>query len=1146
MFALGDPAVNAECCAEIERESGTVRFLQLLETGADHFKVLAASILSKPAVYAHCSPFAYIDVDRLIVLVQTESQQQKVVALNRTLFVELLRLGLVNSQRERGTTCSVHELASDDAIRAEITREGEIPLLKALRLDMRTESVFFARMLQRAAKSYRWLYEQQSGIVPSELGVFEFLVLCFEQVSIAGAAINCFQAVDFDGGDAPLSLPVVMNHVPQVLMVIVSLSLFIVWGTRLIQWSLRSAMLDCTCPMKFTTRRRYLPPVIALLKVFFLLYVTMTLNSSVGLEWKQQTSALSSALILVMCELVDAIAIAQTWLTSRARGERVYDWDVQEAHGKVTAKQLILTFFDRWKDCGMVSSFLNQSEMLLLMCEVPSMVWASWTCCQRGSTPERLSYQLHRYVTVMTIVMGMNVVEVSLNLNDDIAGAVVFFGCRCCTHWAPVVRRSPRASTPNSDLFPSPAEQRSENHEGDAAIDAVTPGECREVPHDPHRMQPNRSESVVKQCLELRRLGVWKKAILHGVPRKEWIYAFLDCAYSVLVVLNFYETTDAAEMQVLPNLLRPNANATAEGRLMDEVDETAVKLAVGFSTVLGISLLARWFVLYSSKRTGDIAWAAQRSIAVGPNYFAVGVVAAKLALLPASIYVFAVVLVRANLYTFKRGVNALVADLICAIAAARAVDSFGRALHGLGRSAVGLPGADAIKGSRNEKASIALQVFWDRFNDFLVPLGIVHLVISTTEVSKNFIVVYFLLVVCTLHAMIAYVDAVDITGAMYLAERLGYLVAVTFLVRNSAKYVERKGIDLLAPVILVVMEFVILIVALSSIWRAHRDAQRTRRELAKEDTHVLPVGRAMTRSVPMLASASSDLFVLSPSGDTDNSLREPKEEAPNESCRMASKPHWTLKRVLCRAATGISRLLSANFAATRCRRLYSFANSCGSGNSPDRLHTFEFPFGWMASELCVLDPLVSGNSYSDTWQVQEQILPGTISIGGAIVIALGTAATDISVAMFVVATWSFPIPFGYIIMVGPYMALVLRQQLKAQAVILFAKGAVPMAYPVFTATFYHLSGIQQTVFVVVLPLFKKITKVIIAIAAEGHHEFVGRVRRVRRPACPAQEAIRNPPPLPTRVRAGDAVAPSARSLVRVDHFHPAYAAGALW
>ncbi|KAE9310050.1 hypothetical protein PF008_g20549 [Phytophthora fragariae] len=757
-------------------------------------------------------------------------------------------------------------------------------------------------MLQHAAKSYRWLHEQQSGIVPSELGAFEFLVLCFEQVAIAGAAINCFQAVDFDGGDAPLSLPVVADHVPQVLMVIVTLSLFLVWGTRLIQWGLRSAMLDCACPMKFTTRRRYLPPVIALLKVFFLLYVTMTLSGSVGLEWKQQTSELCSALILVICELVDAIAIAHTWVTSRVRGEKIYDWGQQEAHGTVTAKQLILTFFDRWKDCGMVSSFLNQSEMLLLLCEVPSMAWASWTCCQRGSTPERLSYQLHRYVTVMTIVMGMNVVEVSLSLDDDTAGAVVFLvadvvltGLRL--HEGRYARRERRrvararrltlTPTDAGSSTPSPADHGThcEPRDGNIETAAATPGVCRQVSDDSHHLQPIRSGSVVNQCLELKR---WKEAVLQGVPRKEWIYAFLDCAYSVLVVLNFYETTDAAEMQVMSNLLGPDTNAGDADQLMDEVDRVAVYFAMGFSTVLVISLLARWYVLYSSKRTGDIAWAAQRSSTDGPNYFALGVIAAKLVLLPVSIYVFAIVFVQADLYTPKRGVNALVADLICAIAAARGVDSLGRALQGLGRSAVGLPGADAIKGSRNEKASIALQVFWDRFNDFLVPLGIVHLLISTTEVSKNFIVVYFLLVVCILHAMIAYVDAVDITGATYLAERLGYLVAVSFLVRNSAKYVERKGIDLLAPVLLVAMEFMLLIVALSSIWKAQRDA---RREMGKEDSNVLPVGRAMTRSVPMLASASSDWAVLSPSMDAGNSVREPEREeegAPSESCRSHS------------------------------------------------------------------------------------------------------------------------------------------------------------------------------------------------------------------------------------------------------------------
>ncbi|KAG7377569.1 hypothetical protein PHYBOEH_000786, partial [Phytophthora boehmeriae] len=720
-------------------------------------------------------------------------------------------------------------------------------------------------MLQHAAESHRWLQQQQSAIAPSELGWFEFLVLCFEQVAVAGAVINCFQAVDFDGGDAPLSLPVVLDHVPQVIMVIVALSLFIIWGTRLIQWSLRSALLDCTCDMTFTTRRRYLPPVIALLKVFFLLYVTMMLNSSAGLEWKQQISALCSALILVICEFVDAVAIAHAWLASRARGEVIYDWGEQGAHGEVGAKQLILTFFDRWKDCGMVSSFLNQSEMLLLICEVPTMAWASWTCCQRRSTPERLSYQLHRYVTVLTIVMGMNVVEVTPTLDNDIAGAVVFliadvvltalrlYEGRHRRRERKRVKRVERLTmTPTDAGNSTPAQSQIQS------IDVDEQGERR-------GRHPKRSDSVMKQCLELKRLGVWKQTVFDGVPAKEWVFALLECAYTALTVLNFYETVDAADVQVMPGLLQQVDNATtsliSEKQLMDDVDDSVLFLAIGFSTILGLSLIARWYVLYSSKRLQILegfAWTVLNGEdtsknAMDPDFFAVSVVAAKIGLLLISIYVFAVVFVQEKLYTPKRGVNALVADLICAIAAARAVDSLGRAVQGLGRSAVGLPGADAVKGSKYEKASIALQVFWDRFNDFLVPLGIAHLVVSTTEVGKNFIVVYFLLTVCILHALIAYVDAVDITGATYLAERLGYLIAVTFLVRNSAKYVEREGIDLLAPVLLVAMEFVLLIVALASLWKRYRQARRVRREMEKEDTDI-HVGRAMTRSVAMLTS----------------------------------------------------------------------------------------------------------------------------------------------------------------------------------------------------------------------------------------------------------------------------------------------------
>ncbi|RLN94725.1 hypothetical protein BBJ28_00015785 [Nothophytophthora sp. Chile5] len=679
-------------------------------------------------------------------------------------------------------------------------------------------------MLERAAQSHRWLVQQQSSLAPSELGLFEFLVLCFEQVAVAGAVVNCFQAVNFDGGNAPLLMPAVLDLLPQIVMVIVVVSMFLIWGTRLLHWSLRSAGMDCACDISFVTQRRTLPPVTALLKLFFLLYMTFRLNGSPGLQWKQDTSALCAALILVTCELADVIAIAHTWLTSRVRGEVVVDWDEPEAKTQsVDAKQLLVTFFDRWKDCGMVTSFLNQSEMLLLISEIPSMAWASWSCCQRGDTPERLSYQLHRCVTVLTIVMGMTVVQTDMTLDDDIVGATVFLIADVVLtilklyegrHRHQERRRIARALR----LTMTPATDGEINN----CPSSPSNNECQEnATSTCHPNQPLRSDSVLKQCLDLKRLGVWKATVLHDVQPKDWAFAFLDCAYSILVVLNFYETVQASTIQIMPGLLDQNDTTSSSNsdkmadvkqQLIDDVDAQAFALSTGFWSILGLSLAARWYVLYSSSRRG-LPIANDRTVnnTTLPNYFAVGVVGLKLALLPVSVYMFAVVFVRDGLYLPKQGVNSLVSGALGAIAAARAVDSLGRALHGLGRSAVGLPGADAVRGSAHEKASTALQVFWDRFNDFLGPLAIVHLVISTTEVSRNFIVVYFLLCVCVLHALIAYVDSVDITGALYLAERLGYLVAVTFLVRNSDKYVERQGRDLFAPVLLVGMEFLLLI-----------------------------------------------------------------------------------------------------------------------------------------------------------------------------------------------------------------------------------------------------------------------------------------------------------------------------------------------
>ncbi|ETP53306.1 hypothetical protein F442_01817 [Phytophthora nicotianae P10297] len=162
---------------------------------------------------------------------------------------------------------------------------------------------------------------------------------------------------------------------------------------------------------------------------------------------------------------------------------------------------------------------------------------------------------------------------------------------------------------------------------------------------------------------------------------------------------------------------------------------------------------------------------------------------------------------------------------------------------------------------------------------------------------------------------------------------------------------------------------------------------------------------------------------------------------------------------------------------------------------------YAFWFRWFLALVAV--------SFGVALQVREAILPGVISNTGAAVITLGTSIVDVSVAFVLAVLWQFPIPFGYILMVGPYLLIVLsftllvigrqrlnespilRQQIKAQATVIFAQGSVAMAYPIFTAIFYRLSGPQQTVFIIVIPLFKHITKIIIANAAGGLHEYVG-------------------------------------------------------
>ncbi|KAG6619598.1 uncharacterized protein IUM83_18893 [Phytophthora cinnamomi] len=375
------------------------------------------------------------------------------------------------------------------------------------------------------------------------------------------------------------------------------------------------------------------------------------------------------------------------------------------------------------------------------------------------------------------------------------------------------------------------------------------------------------------QCWDLKRRGVWRAAVVRGIPAKEWAFASLDCVYSILVVLNFYETVDGSELQIMPGLLlaaTENSDLKSlqdeEDQLMSEVNRVSMMVSSAFWTILGLSLAARHYFLYSSRRQripgvphyfpmDEAGTVTTRQ----PNYFALSVQVVKVLLLPLPICGCAYVLVPADLYVFKEEVNVFVAGAIGDIAAARWVDASSRALYGLGRFDGDPPGMKMFGGSPYVKGSTALQVFWDRFNDFLGPLSLDHLVVSSKIASGNFTVVYFLLCVCVLHALIAYVDSINIKSAVYRAERLGYLIAVTFLVRNSAKYVERQGPDLYAPVLLVATEFFAQVSALGSrckAWCSKRKAGSAERT---------------SRQMPMLSSISEpDEWPVLSSDDSGN------------------------------------------------------------------------------------------------------------------------------------------------------------------------------------------------------------------------------------------------------------------------------------
>ncbi|KAG3014334.1 hypothetical protein PC121_g14241 [Phytophthora cactorum] len=140
-------------------------------------------------------------------------------------------------------------------------------------------------------------------------------------------------------------------------------------------------------------------------------------------------------------------------------------------------------------------------------------------------------------------------------------------------------------------------------------------------------------------------------------------------------------------------------------------------------------------------------------------------------------------------------------------------------------------------------------------------------------------------------------------------------------------------------------------------------------------------------------------------------------------------------------------------------------------------------------------------------QVKQVIPSGTISIKATIGIGSGTATGYVVCAMALAALWEFPIPFGYVVMVGPFvlsfmgsfglaiglfsMKSALRQQILPQLSVLAAQGLLAGCYPPFFAIFRQLSGLQQTASVFVLPFIKMLNKQYIARQCAHFQEYVG-------------------------------------------------------
>ncbi|KAE9303758.1 hypothetical protein PF008_g22139 [Phytophthora fragariae] len=149
--------------------------------------------------------------------------------------------------------------------------------------------------------------------------------------------------------------------------------------------------------------------------------------------------------------------------------------------------------------------------------------------------------------------------------------------------------------------------------------------------------------------------------------------------------------------------------------------------------------------------------------------------------------------------------------------------------------------------------------------------------------------------------------------------------------------------------------------------------------------------------------------------------------------------------------------------------------------------------GWQASKMMWVRMFVSSVFVSGGTVFLAKLLisEAPVSTARAIVIAIMSAVCYTGLEMLLAAVWEYPLPFGLVLMVCPFVTIImswflicigvhalktnkkLQKQLIGHAISVSAQALLVVAYPTFIAVFLRLDSVEQAIFTLVLPVISE-------------------------------------------------------------------------